>query len=112
MIADEIRPTTISKAPAIPDAVSEKPCGVRIGTRRDEVALKAETYIANGRARSGNEGLCRRDRSVLRVKGGCRGGAVIVGGEGGVEGMKSVGTHAIVDCCYQRCWFPYRSKLH
>lgn len=71
MIADETRPTTMRRAPAIPDAVSEKPCGVRIGTRSEEVALKAETKMAKGRASSGKEGLCRRDRSVLRVRGGC-----------------------------------------
>ena len=105
MIADEIRPTTISRAPAIPDAVSEKPCGVRIGTRREEVALNADTYIANGRASSGKEGLCSSDRSVLRVSGGCEGGAVVVGGEGGVDGIKSVGTHDIVDCFCQEMLF-------
>ena len=71
MIAEETKPTTISRAPAIPEAVSEKPCGARIGTKSEEVALKAETYMAKGNASSGKEGLCRSDRIVLRVRGGC-----------------------------------------
>lgn len=43
MIAELSRPTTMRRPPAIPAVVSEKgEKGVRMGTRREEVALKAE----------------------------------------------------------------------
>lgn len=44
VMAELTRPTTMSSAPAIPALTSSKGAkGVRIGTSREEVALKAET---------------------------------------------------------------------